>query len=88
MLSILSGLVQRAERASVVRHFAYTFAAVFALQTVTIVQDLGNALVAGSMPSAGDLNALKTAVMYATGTAVLRVIVPAIASLAKSVTTA
>lgn len=89
MPAILSGLIARVESASVVRHFVFTFAAVFALQTVSVLQSLANALVAGSpLAPAGDMHALVTAAMYAAGTAILRVLVPALADLAKTVTTA
>jgi hypothetical protein len=88
-MSVITSILERATTASVVRHFALTFVAVFALQSITVLQSVGNALVAGSpLAPAGDMKALYVAAMYAAGTAILRVAVPALASLAKTVTTA
>lgn len=79
--NIFGSVVQAADRSSLLRHFAFTFVAVFLLQTVSVIQSVGNALVAGTLVPASDLHAIVTAAMYAAGTAVLRVLVPAIAGL-------
>jgi hypothetical protein len=81
--NLFGSLVASADRSSLIRHFVYTFVAVFALQTVSLIQSIGNALVAGTLVPASDLHAVVVAAMTAAGTAVLRVLVPAITGLVR-----
>jgi len=80
--SIVKGLTKRPDVESLVRHFAFTFAAVYLLAAGPIVAHAANDLVAGQVVSGSDGKALGVAAIAAAGTSILRVVVPAIASLA------
>lgn len=81
-MDTVRGLFERASRSSLVRHFVYTFAAVYLVAAGPVVSHAANSLVAGQVVSGDDLKALYVAAIAAVGTTVLRVIVPAIGSLA------
>lgn len=82
MRSFLKGLFARARASSFGRHFFYTFLAVFVLGSIPVVQNVGDAMVQGKMLTGDEWLGLAKAAYFALGTAILRVVVPALVSLA------
>lgn len=83
-MDAVRGLLLRASRFSLVRHFVFTFAAVYLLAAGPLVADAANSLVAGQFVSGDQVKALIVAAVAAAGATILRVVVPALAGLASS----
>ena len=80
--STVLAFVKRPSVESAARHFGFTFAAVYLIAAGPIVATFANGLVAGQAINGDQAKALGVAAIAAAGTTILRVVVPAIASLA------